>query len=831
MEALGLTGQQAEIVAGRGRDLLVTAGAGSGKTRVLVERYLSLLGECGIPQIAAVTFTDAAASEMRERVRREVLTRPELEDHRRHLDEAVIGTIHSLCSRILREHPVEAAIDPAAGVLSEDEAEFEMVTACADALEEAAAADGHRALALREIGAYSLTGYLPRMVARRNEVEAAYGALSGPPQAWADGIRARLDAGAAETVEQARSWIIESAAWLREAHGGGEEDTLSLMVRGFLETLGDSAEGDWRDLLERVAEAGGQINLSGGKAANWTHDLGDVKDRLRAFRDAAKRLDGLPRWNEHDPVALEALDSLRSLFDDACARYAARKRELAALDYLDLELRTGELLRPHPDIAASYRQRFRHLMVDELQDTNPVQIELLGLLSQGGDAGPPRPERFFVGDVKQAIYRFRGSDVRHFTRLQREMETTGDLLSLSRSFRTHDPLVEILNTVFEGVFGDSREEFDAPMQAMAGRGPDAPPGPHLVLLPISAMTPGGEGTNDRERRRVEADAVARKVASLLDRGVPVWDREAGTYRAARPSDVAILLRRLANVHLFELALESRGVPYRTPAGGGFFTRQEVLDLTNLLGWLAEPDDDIALVGALRSPLFTIDDQTLLALRSSGRPLLRALGDPPEGVMGTTRDFCTRAAGVLSELRSQVPFASPDSLLERALVLTGFEAAWAPLQGGDQALANIRKFVALARTLAGHSLDELVGYLRRRRDELEAREGQAVLDASEAVRLLTIHGAKGLEFPIVFVPEAHLPSRGSYDPVRWRAGEGISLTLDREIGSGVPASTPICWSGTTWRRHRSTGACSTSRRLGRPTGCISAGTAPAAATDG
>ena len=218
METLGLTGQQAEIISKRGRDILVTAGAGSGKTRVLVERYISLLGECSIPQIAAVTFTDAAASEMRERVRREVLTRPELRDHRPQVDEAVIGTIHSLCSRILREHPVEAAIDPAARVLSEDEAEFEIISACADSLEEAAAADGRRALALREIGAYSLTNHLPRMVARRNEVEAAYGALEGPPQAWADEIKEGLDASVASAVEQLRPWLIKSAAWLREAH-------------------------------------------------------------------------------------------------------------------------------------------------------------------------------------------------------------------------------------------------------------------------------------------------------------------------------------------------------------------------------------------------------------------------------------------------------------------------------------------------------------------------------------------------------------------------------------------------------------------------------------
>ena len=764
MEELGLTSEQARIVAGRGRDMLVTAGAGTGKTSVLVERYVSLLREHRISEMAAVTFTDAAATEMRERVRREVLTREELSRHRPDIDEAIIGTIHSLCLRVLREHPVEAAIDPASRVLSDDEAEFELTRACIDALEAAADADDHRALALRELGIFAATTQLPLMVARRDEVEAAYQALPGETvEGWAEGVRELLDANVRAAVEEARPVLAERAARLKAAYAGPGEDALSRSLRDCLAALGDPDAGDWSDLLSRVLDAGGKVNLRGGSARNWAEDLQDVKSAMGSIREKAGELSGLPRWNEHDPIALEALSSLRSLFTDACNRYSARKQELVALDYLDLEIRAAQLLSSHPDIAAFYRSRLRHLMVDELQDTNPTQIAFLNLLKG--------PERFFVGDVKQAIYRFRGSDVRNFTRLHKEIESGGAIHALSRSFRAHDPLVESFNILFEKVFEDPREEFEAPMQAMTGRGTDSPESPYLVLLPISDRTPADEKASDDDRRRVEADAVAAEVASLLKRPRPT-----------RASDVAILLRRLSNVHLFEQALESHGVPYRTVAGAGFFTRQEVLDLTNLLGWLAEPDDTIALAGALRSPLFMIDDQSLLALRSHDRSLLRALRDPPETIPEEVGRFCRRSAEVLRELRDGVPFMPPDALLERALALTGFEAAWAPLQGGDQALANIRKFVDLARQLADHSLDEFVTYVRRRRDELQAREGQAVLDQSDAVRLLTVHGAKGLQFPIVFVPEAHLSSRVTYDAVRWRTEEGISLTRARKVGS-------------------------------------------------
>lgn len=776
MEALGLTPEQQAIVADRSRDILVSAGAGSGKTRVLVERYLSLLTECRIPEIAAVTFTDAAATEMRDRVRRAVRKRPELAGHLRDLDQAVIGTLHALCRQILREHPVQAGTIAAGRILADDEAEHERVAAALDALEDAAQSRGDRARALRELGVYQITEQLPRMVERRDEVQEAFAAIPG---ASIDDRERRVRALLGKALEDAVAAelpILERAvAGIRRQHAAAAPgDTLAARVGDVLAALGTPLPQEPDALVEALAAARPLIHLGAGSKRNW-QDLDQVKGGLRTVREIAERLEAAPRWQTMDRTALEVTEALRAVFDDACRRYEARKAALGGCDYLDLEIEAIRLLRGHPEIAARLRRRFRHVMVDEVQDVNQAQITLLRLLTDGAE---PRPNRFLVGDAKQAIYRFRGSDVAHFVRFREEMEDAGGgLHALTRSFRTHDELVTAGNAVFAALFADGADSgrigpdragpHAVPMQRMSGRGPAGRPGPHLIVIPVDKRTADGAAASDQDRRRVEADAVAREIAALLRGG-------------DAPRDIAILLRRLTNVHAFEQALESHGVPYGTPAGAGFFTRQEVRDLTNLLAWLAEPDDRIALAGVLRSPLFMLDDRTLLRCHAAGKPWLPALAEPPDGVDGDARRRCAHAAAVLGELRRMAPIEPADAIVEAALALTGFEAAWAAVNGGEQALANIRKLVAITRDLAGRSIDEVVAYLRRRRDELADREGLAVIDQTDAVRILTVHGAKGLEFPTVFVPEAHVRAPERYEPVRWRTADGIAVTLVPDV---------------------------------------------------
>ena len=794
---MNLTAEQQQAVEARGGDVIVTAGAGSGKTRVLVERYVSLLADYEIDQLVAVTFTDAAAAEMRGRVREAVMTRPELSRHAQNIDTAIIGTIHSLCLQMLRENPVEAGIDPAANVLGEDEAQVELLAACRDAVEAAAAGEGPGLEALLRLGVYSAQSSLPRMVERRDEVESAFAALGGDTAAeWERGVRRTLDDFIDVLIDETRPVLCEHRDFLTNAHVPMETDSLTPIVEEVLETLGDPEDGDANNLLERL-EAVSLIPSPGnlGSRSAWFKPPKAVRDVVKAIRETYGAIQPF-EWNDADAEALAALESLRGLFRGARDRYEARKRELSALDFLDLELKAIELLRTSPRTAADYRSRFKHVLVDESQDLNPTQFDFLELLTGADESTNDRPQRFFVGDKKQSIYRFRRSDVRYLSRLEDEIgNANGVTVSLDTSFRSHTALVNALNAVMTDALGEATEDYEAEMEVMNAVRAAGGDGPSVEVLPIGrdhADPDQRPRPTESQKRRMEAHIIAGRIRGLLDGEYPVWDRDKNQHRPAAPGDVTILMRGMIHADEYERALESHGIPCRAASGGNFYNRAEIIDLTNLLEWLAEPANDIALVGLLRSPFFAIDDQSLIALKEAPGSWLDALADPADGVLQQTRPLCQHAARVLAQLREESRLAAPEQLLETALVLTNYEASWTPLRGGDQALANIRQFVGVARTLADKTVDELVEHIRMLRDDLDARAPQAALDAVDAVRLLTIHSAKGLEFPIVFLADAGASRGGNRTTtVLWRAQEGISLTLEADVaelqdGRGRPA---------------------------------------------
>ena len=765
-----LTAEQRAVVEAGDVDLAVTAGAGSGKTHVLVERYVALLERCRIPEIAAVTFTEAAATEMRERVRHEVLTRPDLARHRADVDEAVIGTIHSFCLGLLRDHPVEARIDPAVSVLAEDAAELLRRSASGAAIDDAAGADDVRIEALRALGVYPLSQLLPTLLAARDDVANAFAAL-GPDASAAERLRERMAAACEDRVRPLRDEVCERLDELLSYSLAGN-DRLVTAIDAAAAASRAQRDASWTEWVDTVPELLGSVDLRPGSKTAWTIPKTEVTQGFARIRDRVRRaMNDLPRWNEDDDVAIAVMPGLRALFEDACTRYEAAKVERGGLDFLDLELHAVGLL-ADSRVCEETRTRFRHLMVDEAQDVSALQARLVRRLIEGPGE---RPRLLLVGDEKQSIYGFRGADVRQFRALRQLVRSSGGLeVDLSRSFRTHGGLVRHTNDLFASVFSG---EGAPTMTSMTGRPAPPPTGPHLVVTPLA--TTGRDARANRRRRLAEAALVAEQIEALLNEARPVWDKRLAAYRALQQSDIAILLRRFANVHLFEQALEARSLDYATPSGTGFFSRQEVLDLENLLRWLAEPDDDIALVAILRSPLFIVADDVLFALRQSGRPLLAALHEPPAPIAPDDAARCRFAADVLTELRRRARTEAAVDLLEHALTVTGFEASWAPLAGGEQALANIRKLVRIVRSLPGFSISEVAEYLLQRREDLEAREGPAILDRPDAIQIMTVHGAKGLEFPVVFVPEAHTSVRDQTPPLLWRPDLGLSCTLEPE----------------------------------------------------
>ena len=392
---MDLTSEQRMIIEAEASDLAVVAGAGSGKTHVLVERYLQLLSGCSIPQIAAITFTEAAAAEMRERVRRAVMSDPSLEQHRELLDEAAIGTVHSLGLRLLREHPVEAGLDPAAAVLPDDEAELLRRAACIEAIDAAAEADDERTTALRGIGVYHAGLRLPRMVAERDAVERppsrrwARTAPAGPP-ACAPSSRPTTGRGRRRSA----SGRGRSPAQIRR-DADAVSERLAEIVHAVLAAarLRPARRTPGKTSSPSSATRRSRIRTCRRRAQDVHPTAVSVKNALQASCAMSLQCRGsarLPAWNEHDGPALEVLAGLRDLFKDAVRRYTAAKQAQGALDYLDLELGAVDLLRDHPAVAAAVRERFRHLMVDESQDINPVQAELIELIA-AGDGDGPRP--------------------------------------------------------------------------------------------------------------------------------------------------------------------------------------------------------------------------------------------------------------------------------------------------------------------------------------------------------------------------------------------------------------------------------------------------------
>ena len=752
--------------------LIVEAAAGTGKTTALVNRIVAALalGRAELGRIVAVTFTEKAAGELKLRLRAEIeLARsdPERDPAERarlsgalgQLEEARIGTIHSFCADLLRERPVEAGVDPMFEVAADDVAGELFENAFDRWFEQALGAPGEG---------------LRRLLRRRESFDR-------------EGPRPTIRSAAWDLLQ----WRDFHAPWSHQAFDRDPEiDALVEEIRALGALAGHVDSDDW------LGKALGEIAHPIGEATRLETVRGRDYDALEAALLALLRgYDGRWRWKGWGenfgalPRAevMARRDSLKAWlvrFRDAAGAnlapllrdewwpivgyYEEAKKRAGVLDFMDLLLVARDLVRDRDAVRAELQRRISHIFVDEFQDTDPLQAEILLLLAAADPAEsdwrrarPLDGKLFIVGDPKQSIYRFRRADVALYQEVKRRLlECSAELEHLTVSFRATPELQRAVNAAFAPLMPSDSPTQPAYSPLMPFRA-DCPTQPSLVVLPVPAPFSERGYVTKRQIDESTPDAAGALVRWLVEEsGWAVTTRDKPELRVAiEPRHICMLFRRFSSygrdvTRPYVRALEARHIAHVLVKGGSFNEREEVEALRNALGAIERPDDELAVFATLRGPLFALDDGALLRFRDAAgslHPFRKLPADLPAelGEIGT-------ALGVLRDLsrgRNRRPIAET---IARLLAAVRAHAAIAIWPTGEQALANVMRLMDLARRYearrAVRSFRGFVDELDSRAAREESGDAPVVEEGAEGVRIMTVHRAKGLEFPIVLLAD-------------------------------------------------------------------------------
>jgi ATP-dependent helicase/nuclease subunit A len=747
--SVAFTEEQLKAIGRREGSILVSAGAGTGKTSVLVERFVRAVLEDGVAvdSILAITFTEKAAAQLAARVRERFLALNE-HDAARDAEGAWISTIHGFCARVLRTHALAAGLDPEFKVLDALEAERVAIDAFDRALRD-----------------FVGTGEEPA----RLGLLATY-----TPDRLADMVRT------AYSHLRSRGQAQPSLPELDPPVAAGEREALAAAIGAAEAEIGDAEGTNVGRALRKLERCAGLMDRLGeGEVA----DPKEAKDLL--FAGAAKALKG-PACDAYREAA-EAYAAFcarhREYADHVLVRellvlygghYAALKRERSGLDFDDLELVARDLLERDEGVREHYAERFSHVMVDEYQDTNPLQNSLLELLE--------RDNLFRVGDERQSIYGFRHADVKVFRGHLETARAEGRAERISVNFRSRGEILDAVDRTFADLWG---EEFDALRERPGSRDAPSRSAPCVELLVADRNKgrwddrfagedePFGAGMHDiTPWRAAEARLLARRVDEL-------------TSGPFEHRDAVVLLRATTHMAVYERALEERGVPTYVLGGRGYWAQQQVGDLRAYLAALANPLDELALHSVLASPLGGLSLDTLVLLssasRRTGRGVWNAMEDPDDVLAASLppeqAERLATFVGRFREDRTAAPRVSLETLIDRAVTRSGYDRDVLALPAGDRRMANVRKLMRMAREFEadeGRDLRRFIDFVAER-DMVQQSEGLAPLEAEDidAVRLMTIHRAKGLEFPLVCV--ADLGKHGREDD------SGLRVTDDGRTG--------------------------------------------------
>jgi ATP-dependent helicase/nuclease subunit A len=731
-------------------NILVEASAGTGKTTCLVTRMVNLLGagKCTIDRLAAVTYTRKAASELRDRFQ------VELERHCRqakgaarerfsaaleHVERAYLGTIHSFCARLLRERPVEADVDAGFHELDETDDYRLRGQAWAEQLIDLVAANDPVVAELDHLGlevSQLRTAFL-KLADYADVPDWPVPMLVAPDPtpvipALTEYVQHMVNVGAAFPDKFGNDKLMPKYARLPR----------------MLRQADRSRWADWIEILEEFEELDKVVQK------NWP-EKGQGNEELE-------------RWNRFTRInALPLVDAWRRArygpamraIRPALKRYDQLRHEAASLSFQDLLLKAAALLRTHSSIRQYFRVRFTHLLVDEFQDTDPIQAEVMLLMTADNPhetdwrrCTPVPGALFVVGDPKQSIYRFRRADIVTYGQVKSIIEKSGgQVCSLTTSFRSTPGLLEWLNPIFDTCFPEPASEVAPANSRLLPARPGNPPGDLKGVYSLSVP-----GEKAEEARSHEAPMVARMIHEALGkvRTVPRGSEAV----ACRPADFLIITPKKKNLSTYARHLESFGIPHEVTGGSGLNESDELRFLYLCLRAAARPHDSVDLVAALRSPVFGISDQTLYDFKLAGGQFHYRRPVPHSGLDDDSRaaleDAFTRL-GQFDRWTKSLPLVAA---LEKIVSDLGLYARAAAQPGGHLQAGCLGKAVELARAAQRQvsSAMELVEYLGElvdptsRDDRHDGISVQARI--TDAVRVMNLHQAKGLEAPVVFLAD-------------------------------------------------------------------------------
>jgi ATP-dependent exoDNAse (exonuclease V) beta subunit len=761
---------------GLARTYLVEAGAGTGKTTVLVDRLLALIRSgVQVPRIVAITFTEKAAGELKVRLREKLegaaraaeeavdggdASRAEEADtlaaalHQ--IDRAVVSTIHGFCSTLLKERPVEAGVDPSFGVTDEFRQTVVLDTVWdtwlreqfAENLPECVAdaeALGHGLDRIRELAL--------KLVDQRDLLD------SIPDPVDADDIGSL----ASDILAEARAFSELARTECMDAGDGALPD-----IAGFLRQA---------EMIEHVPDEGKAAfvlrsvdprPVGNGRQSNWTDGvLADLKARAKELR--ARQAAHLSLLSHNAAVGLARW--LRGFV----VAYEQEKSRLGLLDFEDLLVKARDLLRDNLEVRGDFKKAYDYVLLDEFQDTDPLQCELAfflcevegGTASEWTDVELKPGKLFLVGDPKQSIYRFRRADIETYEQAREIIARSGAVLELVENFRTRPEIVDSVNATFGGIMHRPDEgRFQPDYAALSAYRPRDAVGPGVVILPPAG--PLAELGAD-EVRKAEARAAAALIAEARESGaVQVYDRDLEAWRPVELKDVAVLFHRTTGLDAYEEAFADYGLEYRVAGGKKFYARREVKELATVLAAIEDPHNLTAVVGALRTPFFGASDEDVLLHRYRAGTLSYVSGEA-SGVAPVDE-----AMTILSRLHHERSDLGTPRLIRKLFDETNVLELFLMKPSGEQRHANLVKVVEIAEQLTRDGALSFGGFVRWLADvqQLTPSESESPMseEGDDFVRMLTIHKAKGLEFPVVLLADlAHYTPRDD------------SVIVDRERG--------------------------------------------------